>query len=70
MADRAPDNPNRMKNTAGISDFDIVRIFTQIATLDGELANYDERGNPKTLAMGALDRPPAKTRARRAHKRK
>jgi hypothetical protein len=57
LADRAPDNPNRLQNTSTMSAFDIVRLFTQSAQLEAELANYDAKGNPKTLAMGALDRP-------------
>ncbi len=57
MADRAPDNPNRNAATGTMSAFDVVRIFTHVAQLDAELANYDDSGSPKTLAMGALDKP-------------
>ncbi len=57
LADRAPDNLNRLKTTSEMSAFDIVRLFTQSAQLEAELANYDANGRPKTLAMGALDKP-------------
>ncbi|MBI3882189.1 MAG: PSD1 domain-containing protein [Verrucomicrobia bacterium] len=56
LAARAPDNPNRDKAMSEMSAFDVVRVFTQVATLDAELVNYDETGKPKTLAMGARDR--------------
>jgi hypothetical protein len=57
MADRAPDNPNRMAATGSMSAFDVVRIFTHVAQLEADLANYDDNGNPKTLAMGTLEKP-------------
>ncbi len=57
LADRAPDNPNRMSSTSGMSAFDVVRIFTQSAQLDAERANFDASGQPKTLAMGVLEKP-------------
>ena len=57
LADRAPDNPNRMRATGSMSAFDVVRIFTQSAQIETELAAFDEQGFPRTLAMGVLDRP-------------
>ena len=56
LADRAPDNPNRNSSTGGMSAFDVVRIFTQSAQLDAELANFYADGQPKTLAMGVLEK--------------
>ena len=66
LADRAPDNPNRMQSTGTMSAFDVVRLFTQSAQLDAELANYDAKGQPKTLAMGVLDKPTTAAGARSA----
>lgn len=44
------------------SGIDLTRITTQLAGLRTELEGYDERGNPKRLAMGVADRPAAAPR--------
>lgn len=43
--------------TDGLTDFDIVRINTQISQLEFELSNINEDGSAKALAMGVADRP-------------
>ena len=37
----------------------LLRIATQIAVLEGELASYEEGGAPKSLAMAVADKPKA-----------
>ncbi len=43
--------------TDGLTDFDLVRINTQISQLEFELSVVDEDGSAKPLAMGVGDRP-------------
>ena len=66
LAERAPNNPDRERNMAnGMNAFDIVRLFTQKAELEAELANYESDGRPKPLTMGVADKPLTQTVTRR-----
>ncbi len=53
----------RMNSGNPPSGIDLTRITTQLAVLRTELEGYDERGNPKRLAMGVADRPSAAPRS-------
>ncbi|MFK8114095.1 MAG: PSD1 and planctomycete cytochrome C domain-containing protein [Rubripirellula sp.] len=43
--------------TDGLTDFDLVRINTQVSQLEFELSIVNDDGSPKALAMGVSDRP-------------
>ncbi len=43
--------------TDGLSDFDVVRISTQVSQLEFELSFVNNDGSAKPLAMGVSDRP-------------
>ena len=59
LAERAPNNPDRERNMAnGMNAFDIVRLFTQKAELEAELANYESDGRPKPLTQTVTRRGP------------
>jgi hypothetical protein len=56
---------NGGKPTDGLSDFDVVRISTQVSQLEFELSFVNENGSAKALAMGVSDRPNSAPQARR-----
>lgn len=56
---------NGGRATDGLTDFDIVRINTQISQLEFELSVINEDGSAKALAMGVTDRPDSLPEIRR-----
>ncbi len=56
------------KATDGMTNFDVVRIITQVSQLESELGLVNQGGSPKPMAMGVIDLPtttPATNTARR-----
>ncbi len=51
--------------TDGLSDFDVVRISTQVSQLEFELGFVNDDGSAKALAMGVSDRPSSTPQLRR-----
>lgn len=55
---------NGGRATDGLTDFDLVRISTQVSQLEFELSVVNEDGSAKALTMGVADRPVTATQTR------
>ncbi len=58
LLERAPGNQNRMRASSNaMTQFEVVRLFTQRSQLSAELAGYETNGQPKAMAMGVREKP-------------